>query len=40
LAAEETRIICVLVKAHTIQDLPDFIIPMLWATSQTVERTF
>ena len=40
MAAEEARIVCVLLEAETDEDLADFVIPVLWATAQAIQRTF
>ena len=40
IAAEETRIVCVLLYANAVEDLSYFVIPMLWATSQALLCAF
>ena len=38
--AEEARIIGILLKAKAVEDLPDFVIPMLRTTTQAVQGAF
>ncbi len=38
--AEEARNIGILLKAKAVEDIPDFVVPMLWTMTQAVQGAF